>query len=467
MRILFLAVMIMFQLQVAAKAEAASVAVVPGTNGVYYIKGYDFTDISGVEIEIQYDTATLSNPRITQGPLLASTMFIPNNKFSASSVKIGAMSLSPIKGSSDLLATITFDVKGSSPGPVTIAREKLVDTKATAVKQENPLAPVVDDKRLADERRLAEERRLAAERKLAEERAAVDQSAYGGSTSVSGGYATGTITLPPDSMEAAEADRNSDYQPLVTDLRKDMTLPLGGSSGEKVSDSEKKPEAAKKDQPQKFISYKSALQLFTEFKGVRSAENLIPVFAEISMPDFIQEPLIAFSDGKTPLKIVLTLKQSGSDLPKFILQGANVKLISSKGEDTVTWTIEAIPKKDAVEATLTVIEGQTVMDFPLTVVPEINALLTKGKALSEADLAAYLEKPSKFDLNKDGKFDAVDDYIYVANYIVAMKIAPEKAKKEETKAVAKPEVKDADKTKKPTSLKDEKRSSAEKTPLKP
>jgi hypothetical protein len=283
---------------------------------------------------------------------------------------------------------------------------------------------------------------------------------------VSGGYSAGTITLPQDRVAAAEAAGKTDYQPLVTDLRKDMTLPPGGSGSQQGSGGEQKAEAGK-EQQKKFVSYKSVVQLFKEFAGERNSKSLIPLFAENSLPDYKQEPPIAFSDGKTPLKVTLVIKQTGGESPKFMLQGANVKQLSGEGEGVVTWTVEAVPKKDVVEAVLTVVNGLTVTEFPLTVSPEINPLLTKGKALSEADFTAYLAKPPKFDLNKDGTFNSVDDYIYTANYIVAMKIKPEKAKTEEKKETPKTDKKGDSASKEPARVKDEKIKPAAQLPVKP
>jgi hypothetical protein len=453
MRRIYITAVLMFFLHIPVNSDAALIRVEPGAKGVYSVQAVDFGEIGGVEVEIQYDTTNLSNPRVAVGSMLASTMFIPNTKFSASSVKIAAMSLSAIKGSG-VLATITFDVKGENPPIPTVIRSKLAASTGASVKHETPVPATVvptDTGRPPDTSRPPD--------------TTIPSDTGGGGTYVSGSPSTGTITLPQDELAAAEAGRKTDYQPLVTDLRKDMTLPLGDSGSKKSSPGEQATEPGK-EQQKKFVSYKSAVQLFRDFKGVKISKSLIPLFAEVSIPDFKQEPPIAFADGKTPLKITLVLKQTGSDSPKFLLQGANVKKLSGEGEEAITWTIDAIPKKDAVEAILTVLDGQTVMEFPLTIAPRIDPLLTKAKALSEADFATYLAKPLKFDLNKDGKFDAVDDFIYTANYIVAMKIKPEKAKKEEKVDLPKQGTKDEPKSKEPVKVKEDKAKTVEKPSLK-
>ncbi len=457
MRKIFLAAAMMMFLQLTVKADAASIFVVPGGNGVYYVRGVDFNEIGGVEVEIQYDTATLSNPRITQGAMLASTMFIPNTKFSASSVKIAAMSLSAIKGSGDL-AVLNFDLKGGAPGSVSIIRSKLAAATGTAVKHDTPTAPVNTPNDPG-----ATQAGYTPTTGQSSGSATAGAASGGVSGGVSGSPSIGTITLPQDQL--ASTDKKTEYQPLVTDLRKDMTIPLGGAEAGQSSVGKQKDNKGKEEE-KKFVSYKSVQQFFKEFKGEKTPKDLIAIFADAQIPGFTQEPPIAFTDGKTPLRLTLVLKQSGSEAPKFIMQGANIKQLSEEGEELITWNIDAIPRKDAAEATLTIIDGQIIMEIPLTVTAKIDPLLTKGKALSEADFALYLSKPAKFDLNKDEKFDAQDDFIYTANYISAMKIKPEKLRKEEKKEQSKPEVK-SEKTTEPAKAKDEKGKSADKPTLKP
>lgn len=465
-------------LQLAVQAEAGGlVSLEQVTPGVYNLTAVNFSNIGGVEVEIQYDTATLANPRITPGAKLASASFFPNKDCNAAAVaarvctalhniKIAAMTLTPIDGSG-VLAVLSFDVVGGTAGYVSIVRPKLSDVKGTAVKADigsNITAGSVSGGGSSSGGGGGGGTDGGSSGSSGTVSSVIATS--GGGISVSGGPSAGTITLPQDQIAAAESGRKTEYQPLVTDLRKDMTLPLTDAGGQQSSTAEQKAEPGK-EQQKKFISYQSALQLFKGFKGDKSAKNLISIFAETTVPGFKQEPPIAFSDGVTPLKITLAMKQTGGESPKFLLQGANVKQLGGEGEETITWTIDAIPKKDVVEAILTVIDGQTVMEIPLTVAPKINPLLGKTKLLSEADFSLYLSSPAKFDLNNDQKFDAIDDYIYAANYIVAMKIKPEKVKKDEDKEPPKADKKGDSKVKEPARTTDERAKPAEKAPVKP
>jgi len=263
-------------------------------------------------------------------------------------------------------------------------------------------------------------------------------NASGASVTVVGGASVGTITLPSDQM--ASTDRKTEYQPLVTDLRGDMTVPVSeGSAVQPAGDKQTAKDKGKQDSGS--VSYKSVLQLFREFSGEKSTKALIALFAEGAVPNFSQVPSVALSDGITPVRLTLTLKPGGNETPKFILQGASVQQISSEGEEQTAWIIDALPKKGAYDAKLTVIDGQITMEFPLVIAPPIVPIVPKAQKFTEADFALYLSKPGQFDLNKDAKFDGLDDYIFTANYIASLKIKPEKLKKDEPKPAVQGEAK--------------------------
>ncbi len=416
----------------AVRAEAINqveVVPAPGNAGVFYLNGIDFVNVDGIEVELVYDTTALANPRITQGPELVSTYYYPNPKFTARSVKIVASTISKIK--SGHLATISFDLIGSSTGSMAVARRIISDSTGTAAPSTSAsgasiVTPTGTNTNLTDPR----DDTVNTPR-------AQDSSAL--STSISGGgISIGAVTLPQDQM--ATTERKPEYQPLVTDLRKDMTIPAASSESSKAGLEKSSSDDRKVEQ--KLVSYKSVVQHFKEFKGDRTSNALIALFAEAAIPEFTQEPLVAISDGLTSVKLTLILKPSRDEIPKFILQGANVKQLRGEGEE-VKWTIEALPKKGVSEAKLTVIDGSMLMEFPLTVAPPAAVALNKGVKISEADFTAYLSKPAKYDLNSDGKFDYMDDFIYTANYIVAMKIKPEKIKpvEKDKKTPLKPEQK--------------------------
>ncbi len=64
-----------------------------------------------------------------------------------------------------------------------------------------------------------------------------------------------------------------------------------------------------------------------------------------------------------------------------------------------------------------VLSDDHVTEYPLTIAPAIP-----NAASTEAEFAAFLKDadktPAQHDVNGDGKYDGVDDYIYTANYLV-------------------------------------------------
>jgi len=201
--------------------------------------------------------------------------------------------------------------------------------------------------------------------------------------------------------------------------------------------------------------------LFKEFKGERSSKAFIALFAEAAFPDYKQEPPIVIADGVNPVKLTMKLKPTGSEAPKFILNGANVKQLRAEGED-YTWIVEAIPKKGVTDAKLTVLDGPVIMEFPLVVAPFASTGLTGAAKTTEADFSHYLANSAKYDLNKDEKTDFLDDFIYTANYIVTLKIKPEKLLEKDKKTPATVEKKDDKKSVEPVKPTDTKVKTSEK-----
>jgi hypothetical protein len=74
-----------------------------------------------------------------------------------------------------------------------------------------------------------------------------------------------------------------------------------------------------------------------------------------------------------------------------------------------------------------VLSDEHVTEYPLTIAPAIP-----NAASTEAEFADFLKDaatiPAQHDVNGDGKYDGVDDYIYTANYLVRQQKAKPAAK---------------------------------------
>jgi hypothetical protein len=170
----------------------------------------------------------------------------------------------------------------------------------------------------------------------------------------------------------------------------------------------------------KFNQRTSVLEAFRNYQGEKSPKTLVDLFTK-AMAGTRQEPPIALSDGQGVVRLFVEV--SGNGAPNFALKGA--KLVSIKTAEDSTWVVEALPDQGGYDAQVTVMQGGTFRQIPLTVAPPLPAALKFGAGgkLAEADFNRFLketgtEKAPRFDLNGDGKRDYIDDYIFTANYLI-------------------------------------------------
>jgi len=124
------------EMTVTVKEPENVITVLPAGPGVFTVMGQNFVNVTGAELEFTYDTTALANPRISMGSLATSTIFVGNPNFSSDRVKVTFITLTPIFGSGTV-ATLRFDLRGASPGGVTISKNKLVGNTAIPI---NPVS---------------------------------------------------------------------------------------------------------------------------------------------------------------------------------------------------------------------------------------------------------------------------------------------------------------------------------------
>ena len=186
------------------------------------------------------------------------------------------------------------------------------------------------------------------------------------------------------------------------------------------------PQASASTLEPKYVVHKGMLERFREHRGERTPKALLALFEAPVSSVIEQDPLICLSDGTMLLKVLVQLPEGGTRAPNFALRGASLKSLKKSSDNR--WAIEAVPEKGRHEAMLTVVNGEQVTDYPLTVAPRINVNLDKNRVTDEADFTLFLTgKAPGYDLNGDGERDYVDDYIFTANYLAATGV--EKIKK--------------------------------------
>jgi hypothetical protein len=178
--------------------------------------------------------------------------------------------------------------------------------------------------------------------------------------------------------------------------------------------------AASEHSGKKVQQFDSVLKRFKNFKGERTAKAVIGLFAQDEMTGYHQEPAVALSDGKTTIRATFISSSREVKAADVAVMGARVISVKNDPDNTNTWTAELMPEKDAYEASFAVSDGTLKRIYPLNVAPKIVMKKNKSGTLTEKDLGTYLNDQRR-DVNKDGKKNYLDDYIYTANYLFVTK----------------------------------------------
>ena len=173
----------------------------------------------------------------------------------------------------------------------------------------------------------------------------------------------------------------------------------------------------------KSVSYPGMLERIREYDGPRTPQSLAALFTPASGQMVRQEPEAAFSDGESVVRLRIELPLTLKESPSFSLRRAS--MITLQHAEDGSWLIEARPARDSIDARLTVNAGGSTILFPLVVAPALEPALLAAYGSVEEVFQRYLkpdgpQKDSRFDLNRDGKIDYIDDYILTVNYLAEL-----------------------------------------------
>jgi hypothetical protein len=321
-------------------------------------------------------------------------MFLANTN-NPGNIKIAIVTTTPFKGSGQI-ATISFGSQSLSGG-ITGVTASLINISGGAV----PVRAAVTG---AQTQALTGTSSPSATDSIAGSTSAATTATAPTVPAVSAfSAAPGTVSLPTDTQQA------------------NVTVPSSTTAA--PPQQQKMPEAPAASEPAVAAAgpavvqaaYTGIMERFRTYQGARTPAAMTALFQPIANT-IRQEPAIAISDGKTKIRLFVDLPSRNATAPNFALTGA--KMVSLKrGDGPGKWVVEAAFNKNAIKVSFTILQGNSVLEFPVTVVPPTAAV--SGK---EADFALFLKdsgvKGAKFDLNADGRHDYLDDYIYTAHYLM-------------------------------------------------
>lgn len=396
----------------------ATVTISSGGGGTFVVQGSGFEGVAGVKLSLTYDTATLANPRVAQGGFMSGALMAANTN--SPGTIILALIHSDSRGVSGAgpLATITFDLPGSSPGVITsVSTPELVNVKGArlpAVAQYINPSPSSTPTTAGSE----------SGGTTGTSTTTTTTTTTGQGTGSTSPYWLGGVSMPGvpgEEKTPKEKPREEAAPPApVAETPRELSSPVATTetAQQDVGAAAKEPTAEKK-----FLAPKSVLDRFKSFDGERTMANFIALFDKPVMETVRQVPAVVLSDGSTPVAVHIELPSTAQETPNFALKGAKLSSLKSEGKNR--WLVEALPLAGGYEAAVSILQEGSYMEVPLTVAPPIPPTAGIGKSgkLSAADFELFLKergsaKESRFDLNGDGKRDSVDDYIFTANYLV-------------------------------------------------
>jgi hypothetical protein len=410
----FIAVMLTLALCRPVPAFAVSIVTMSSAgDGIFLLQGIGIENAAGLDINIVYDTSTLSNPRVVEGPLIAGAMTAINPNVPGS-IRIVVIRLAPVNGSG-VIATLTFNRTGSSPGRIIALSARLADMK------EAPLSSLVQINN-------------PSETVASTQDSAQDQNTAGGASVPPGTPSTAPATV----IIAAPSTKTEESKPTEAEKGIQRGTPeFTGEGGNEPSRPAQRADKASaggdeiadaKMPESKILTQTSVLDRFKEYKGKRTPEAFISLFDQDYTFWCRQDPPVALSDGKTVVRVTFITTPGNKTSSDIAVMGARLISIKKDADNTNTWVVELVPEKGEYRASFAVSQGDVKMVYPLTIAPKLNVTGARAGAMTGGDFYSYFKKrgpapTTAFDVNNDGKRDYIDDYAITANYLAGTKTA--------------------------------------------
>ena len=419
---------------------AVNLSIAPSGANKFVVNASPLDGVAGLDFTISYDSNLLANPVVEKGGLAGSAMLVANPSI-AGSLRIALINATALKGSGPV-AVITFTAKGTGNANLTFTSSNLIDQtgKSLPVTTGGVSASVVANP-------------TAGGGEVAKtDDAATGSSSGGGSTggspgsSTSGGLSAssgtggstsgqttylGGVTMTTDTTTqpaaAEQARKDEQAIPKVEPVQEQPIPPREAVTSSPAAESKpaaEEPSVAAAPQST-MTTYKSVLNKVRDYKGDKTTKAMQDLFQPEGSASYRQEPAIVLSDGAANVKARITVPATAKNAPNFALKGA--RLVSLRRDGDTAWVVEAKPEKGTFVATITMLQDGSISEIPLVVAPPTDIAVVKpGVKPTEAEFMQFLkergtDKAPRYDLNKDGKRDYIDDYIFTANYLFQQK----------------------------------------------
>jgi hypothetical protein len=369
----------------------------PDGDGAFIIEADNINNTNYVDITVKYDPAILSNPRVRlQGGTVVDVF----------DSKTGTLTFNAYRGdnpSSSFEAHLAFDKKGNSHGGIISAKAVTIEPDGTSI----PSRSIIN---------------------LPSPLSAPSQAAE----SVQEQHASPASANECDSHHQGESCKEKTDGVLPIDAGTDAAYleVVAESNQEKSAAAEAAVLATTPDIRKK--SEKSIVQQFREFSGSRGLTAFVALFEQNHRGRFVQDPPVALSDGKTPVRIRLELQSGSKKSPNVALTDA--KLVQLRKEYEKGWEVTVLPKEGTSMASLVISMDAELVEIPLVVAPPVKI----RNGITESNFVAELDRyiSNQVAGEKGVRLGVPYEFIFTANYLAGLGNRPPEMKPEQSALVS-------------------------------
>jgi len=124
-----------------------------------------------------------------------------------------------------------------------------------------------------------------------------------------------------------------------------------------------------------FNREESILESYRSFTGEKTPDTLRNLFSRKNHV-FLQEPAIVIADGTTRVRVSIRVFGQREQLPRFLVSGGTCLDVQKKNNSL--WVLDIVPNKGSMASSVTVLSGNTMVEYPLVVAPPLNLVDAKN-----------------------------------------------------------------------------------------
>ncbi len=413
------ATLVLCVLVVSSHVYAASVSILPtGNPASFSVEGSGMEGVAGFQLDIAYDATSLTSPTVTQGALVSGAMLAANTS-RPGIIKIAVISTKTFSNSGQI-ATVTFASQRGSGG-ITSATVSMINSTGAAVSASATVAGGFGSSTAELTSTPGVPFSQPTPSTVTTTQRQNDSPATPGTVTGTSQTYLGTVTLPTDQQQRADSQpAPSPPSPVYSGetaavKTTEQTQPAGKPAAE-----------TKPEETPQYVAYKGILDRFKQYNGSKTLASMAALFDKKVAQSVSQKPAIQLSNGKDSVTLTVDIPARISSSPNFAVNGGTLVTFKQDKQVKGRWTVEVLPEADAVKVTVTLITGSDEFEYPLTVVaPAKTDLTLDARGWDRFITEVGTEAAPLHDLNSDGVRDYIDEFIFVANYLI-LKAAPVK-----------------------------------------